>query len=69
MNLLKRLLCPHNDLHMLRWHFTHGPNDNDPCFIQYEVECSKCGKRMYMTTNDPNYMEYITERYGDLFES
>lgn len=68
MNFFKKLLCRHNDFYMIRWHFTHGPNDNDPRFIEYEVECQKCGKRMFAFTKDPDYIEYITESYGGLFD-
>ena len=43
---LKQLFCKHN-YKVLRWHYTHGINGDEPHIIEAELECVKCGKISY----------------------
>lgn len=48
INFIKRLFCKHDDSSkLLRWHWTHGINDNEPAFIESEWLCSNCGKKYF----------------------
>ncbi len=38
-----RLFCRHV-WRVIAWHYTHGPGDNSPLFIQVRRVCLKCGR-------------------------
>ncbi len=46
IRLLRRLFCRHS-YEIKRWHYTHGPGDNDPAYLEVEHVCVKCGKVAY----------------------
>lgn len=45
---LKQFFCKHAEVNLLRWYWTHGPNGNDPLFIEAEYRCKECGKIIYV---------------------
>lgn len=47
MKRLRRLFCNHSGAKLMRWHWCHGPNGNDPRCIEREYQCPKCGKVFY----------------------
>ena len=52
-NKIKKILCMHHcQREVLVWHYTHGPNGNDPAFIQYKAKCAKCEKIFIDYTKD-----------------
>ena len=46
VKLIKRLFCKHYYA-VKRWHYTHGPCDNEPAIMEVEHVCIKCGKVRY----------------------
>ena len=43
LTAIKRMACKH-EYRLLRWHWTHGINGNEPAFIEAELRCEKCGR-------------------------
>jgi hypothetical protein len=44
----RQLRCSHIAPDLVRWHWTHGPNSNDPCAVEVEYLCGRCGKFVYI---------------------
>ena len=66
LNWIKRIFCRH-DYEIKRWHWTHGPYNNEPAFIEVETVCKKCGKGSYMWCERGSKVEkYIVENHSDL---
>lgn len=65
MKWFKKLFCNHFYL-MTRWHWSHGPNGNDPGGIECEFRCVKCGKTVYTyITSDDCDINRFAEYYSD----
>lgn len=45
---LKQLLCRHYRAGLVRWHWCHGLNGNEPATVEAEYRCDDCGKLVYM---------------------
>lgn len=65
--LFKRLFCKHTAADLLSWHWTHGPNGNDPLFIQAEYRCNECGKIIYLYKRGKEAHDWakVTKVMGD----
>lgn len=46
--IFQQLFCKHESAELIRWHWTHGINGNEPAFIEGEYRCYKCGKTVYL---------------------
>lgn len=44
---IKRRLCRHQYITLMRWHWTHGPFGNDPLTVEAEYKCDDCGELLY----------------------
>lgn len=44
---IKQWKC-HHTVDVKRWHWTHGPNGNDPAFVEIEYQCEVCNKITYL---------------------
>ena len=66
MKWFKKLFCKHFYM-MTRWHWSHGPNGNDPRCIEREFRCTKCGKLFYdCLTSDMCDLDGFAERHSEI---
>jgi len=56
---LAQLWCNHVSVQLIRWHWTHGINGNDPRTVEAEYRCDKCGKLVYMHLNRKESFEWV----------
>ncbi len=54
----KQLSCAHTDADLIRWHWTHGPDGNEPTVIEAEYRCKDCGKVVYMVLYGQRALEW-----------
>ena len=45
---LKKVTCKHYRATLVRWHWSHGPNGNEPRTVEAEYKCDACGKDVYL---------------------
>lgn len=55
---LKRLLCKHENVSIVRWCIKHIP-DNEPSCVVVEYRCEDCGKYIYMYQYGRDKAEWI----------
>lgn len=60
-NMIKRWKCKH-DPELVRWHWTHGFDDNKPVIIEVEWKCKKCGMVMYSYPRRSEWMYFMEEQ-------
>lgn len=46
-NFLRKMFCKHKNGKLICWHWTHGPNGNDPGFLEIQKKCPECGKYFF----------------------
>jgi len=65
LSFLHRLFCRHT-YGLVRWHWTHWRNGNEPSRIEAEYRCSKCGKLMYVYPERGSELEefFVLKRYN-----
>ena len=61
-NFLKRIFCNHEYI-LIRWHWTHGINGNEPRMIEAEFKCRKCNKVHYVYPNRGSELEELLIKY------
>lgn len=59
--MFERLFCRHKDARVTHWVWTHGPNGNDPRYIEARLKCNNCGKEKYISIKDPKYFDEFTK--------
>lgn len=52
----RKLFCKHRYI-VESWHYTHGPNSNDPAYPEGYRVCKLCGKRKYFWCKKGSKME------------
>lgn len=52
MNFFKKLFCKHKNSEVICWHWTHGPNMNEPRFLEIQLKCNNCGKYYFTTIRE-----------------
>lgn len=57
---IKKCMCRHERANLQRWHWTHGPNGNDPATVEAEYECQLCGKIVYLHLNRKESLDWAT---------
>lgn len=60
LRFFQRLFCKHENAELIRWHWTHGINGNEPAFIEAEYICNKCGKIVYLYLYGKDTNEWAT---------
>ena len=64
-SFIRRSFCKHS-YKIDRWHITHGPQGNDPAYIEGFAICQYCGKERYFTAERSDKLgQYIEENLED----
>lgn len=60
---VKRLFCNHK-YNIEKWHFTHGPSENDPAYIEVIEVCKLCGKEhLFSVLPGCQFEKYIIHNF------
>lgn len=61
----KKIFCRHKTSEVICWHWTHGPNGNDPRSIEMQLKCNICGKYYFRYIENPIKCIEFSKLYSD----
>lgn len=60
---LKKIFCKHRKSKIICWHWTHGPNGDEPRFIEVQLKCDICGKYYFIDIKNLSKCETFSKIY------